>query len=211
MNTKFDEKYFHSIEKASVQERTNREFEHILAIATPRSGEKVLDIGCGTGAFGKTILTKNDKIEVFFSDISPVAEEYLKGFNFSCSPAENTDYPDDYFDKVYCLHTISHVVDKNKVAKELLRITKPGGTVVIIGPNKYYVLLMKLASFVGMIPKYNFDKTAKWLLTSNNVSRLLVSGGWKIVKVMYFGHYIKKLRVFHFLGLRVLAIAKKIS
>ncbi len=209
MNTNFDENYFRSIEKANTQERTKREFDYIQNNVTPMEGERVLDIGCGTGAFGKAILEKNNGTEVHFSDISPVAEKYLEGLPFTCCPAEQTPYPDEYFDKVYCLHTISHVKDRAKVVKELLRITKKGGTLAIIGPNRNNVYLRKLASLVGIIPSFHFDKTAKWLITKRGVNNLLVSNGWQIETIVYFGDYVKKSLPLDFLRLRVLAIAKK--
>jgi ubiquinone/menaquinone biosynthesis C-methylase UbiE len=209
MSKTFDQEYFRAIEKASTQERTKQEFNYILSVVAPSDGESVLDVGCGTGAFGKTIIEQNAGVKVFFSDISPTAKDYLAGLNFFCSPAEVMPFADETFDKIYCLHTISHVVDREKVARELLRITKKGGQLVIIGPNRNYVFLMRLALLFGRIPSYNFDKTAKWLLTQGGVRRLLSENGWEVVKVEYFGHYIKKLLAFNFLGLRVLAVAKK--
>ena len=172
-------------------------------------GDRVLDIGCGIGTLGKEIAEKNKGVEVFFSDISPVAGEYLEGLNFTCCPAEKTPFPDEYFDKVYCLHTISHVTDREKTVRELLRITKKGGILAMIGPNKHYATVMKMALSLGLIPPYNIDKTAKWLITPSGITKLLTKSGWHVIKIMYFGQHLKKTLPLSFLRLRVLAIAKK--
>lgn len=209
MKEKFNEDYFHGIEKSSRLARIKPEFDHILDVVPIGDGERILDVGCGTGFFGRMVMERNSSASVVFSDISPVAKDYLEGLEFVCTPAEKTPFPDEHFDKVFCLHVISHVYDKDAVIKEFLRITKKGGTLVIIGPNKKYVYLMKTALFFGLIPSYNFDKTAKWLLTPTGLRQLLEGNGWTVVKMEYFGHYIKKLSAFNSLGLRVLAIAKK--
>lgn len=209
MSRIFDQSYFRQIEKANAQEKNKKEFNYILKHVQPEKGERVLDIGCGIGTFGKTIIDQNKNVEVFFSDVSEVAEGYLKGLNFTCCPAETTPFPDEYFDKVYCLHTISHVEDRKKVMLELLRITKKGGTLALIGPNRNDVYLRRIASFFRIIPAYHIDKTAKWFLSRGGVSSLLTLGGWQVATILYFGEYTKRSLPFDFLRLRILAIAKK--
>lgn len=209
MSKIFDQSYFRQIEKANAQEKNKKEFDYILKHVEPRNGERVLDIGCGIGTFGKTIISQNKNVEVFFSDISEVAAEYLGELNFTHCSAEETPFPDEYFDKVYCLHTISHVNDRKKVIKELYRITKKGGVLALIGPNRNDVYLRKIASFLRIIPPYHIDKTAKWFLSPRGIRSLLASSGWHIATILYFGEYTKRSLPLDLLRLRILAIAKK--
>lgn len=47
---------------------------------------------------------------------------------------QNTPYDDDYFDIILCSHVLEHVEDDIKALKELHRIIKPGGIVLILVP-----------------------------------------------------------------------------
>lgn len=50
---------------------------------------------------------------------------------------ENRPYPfkDGQFDKIYASHVMEHLTDTLAVMKELRRITKPGGKIVIVVPH----------------------------------------------------------------------------
>ena len=42
---------------------------------------------------------------------------------------EHLPFPDDHFDITYCVATLHHALDLNKMVREMARVTKPGGTV----------------------------------------------------------------------------------
>ena len=46
----------------------------------------------------------------------------------------NINYPNDYFDFIICSHVLSHVNDDRKAMKELARVVKRNGYVLIINP-----------------------------------------------------------------------------
>lgn len=43
-------------------------------------------------------------------------------------------FPDGYFDVVYCSHVLEHVPDDRRAIRELLRVVKPGGWAIIMVP-----------------------------------------------------------------------------
>ena len=103
-----------------------------------RSGDKVIDIGCGTGTILKT-LSGMERIEGHGIDVEP---EMLKVAKTKCSnmdirecSCEDTPYEDNSFDVITACMAYHHFPDKDAFAKEALRILKPNGTLYIADPN----------------------------------------------------------------------------
>ena len=108
--------------------------------------DKILEIGCGRGGFAfyfsKTY--NNQFAEYEAADFSVSAldmakkhqfEEGIGNINFSVKDIQNIDFPNNYFDKIICFETIEHVPNPKKAVKELHRVLKPGGHMVLTTPN----------------------------------------------------------------------------
>lgn len=207
----FGQEYFSaSLSSATFRSpKFKEEFGLIEKFMLPRAGDKILDTGCGKGLLGFFLLDKERDIEMVFSDISPESEKYLAGFNFTRCSVTNLPFKDNYFDKIFCFHVISHIGEAKKALEEILRVAKPGGRLMIVTPNIFFVLTYKLASGLRIIPKFQFDKTAKWLYGRRRLARLLKKSGWRPERVETFGAHPSKFLPFNFLKKRVVAIAVK--
>lgn len=108
--------------------------------------DRVFEIGCGRGDFAFWLLENfGDRMEYFeASDFSPTAIEMAKEYQtkhdvddavFTVHDIENLDFPDNHFDKIICFETIEHVPHPRKAVKELYRILKPGGKLLLTTPN----------------------------------------------------------------------------
>ena len=205
----FDEEYFKSLEKIIRKKRFNEEMDLIYELMPPVPGDKILDVGCGTGRLGLFLLNREKNIEVTFSDVSFQSAKYLLGQKFVVCPSSRMPFSDKYFDKIYCLHMISHVKKIEESISELYRIIKENGELLIITPNKYYVYVLRVAAFLKLIPEYDFDKTAKHLFGKNQLRKFLEKFGWQVKKADYFGSFASKYLNFDFLRWHILLIAKK--
>ena len=103
-----------------------------------RPGSWVIEAGCGTG---QTLALFRDDHETVGLDISRAA---LRIAQKNCKyPVEGSifsmPFPNDTFDLVYNSGVIEHFRDPENVAaiKEMARIVKPSGKVVIIVPNTF--------------------------------------------------------------------------
>ena len=97
----------------------------------------ILDIACGGGAF--SLKTAEKGCEVCGVDISENAIKSAKRLaerekimcEFEIGSAEDLPYPDGYFDKVVCSSSLEHFKDDIKALKEMHRVLKPNGSVVL--------------------------------------------------------------------------------
>jgi len=115
------------------------ETELILDLLKPKQGEVILDAGCGTGIFTLDILSIGST--VIGLDISrPMlihAREKLKGYPFQIVLADilNLPFREGYFDKVVSVTAVEFIKDGKGAAKELFRVTKRGGHIVLATLN----------------------------------------------------------------------------
>lgn len=107
------------------------------------SGRRALDAGCGSG-YGCEILKKAGATLVYGCDISRKAIEfaasrYSNCANFTIQGINNMKkYHDDSFDISISSEVLEHVKEygvEEKAIKELKRVTKNGGLIIIGTPN----------------------------------------------------------------------------
>jgi len=115
------------------------EAELILDLLNPEKGEVILDAGCGTGIFTLDILSLGPK--VIGLDIShPMltqARKKLKGSRFGIVLADMLHLPfsESPFDKVVSITALEFIRDAEAAVKELFRVTRKGGTIVVATLN----------------------------------------------------------------------------
>jgi 2-polyprenyl-3-methyl-5-hydroxy-6-metoxy-1,4-benzoquinol methylase len=109
------------------------------------TGLKVLEIGCGRGGFSKYLLECGaDLVAADFSDSAIAIAKRLLSNVHHCeaivADIQSLPFSNNVFDVVVSLETLEHVPDPDKGLAELVRVTKPGGKLVISTPN-YFGLL----------------------------------------------------------------------
>lgn len=102
-------------------------------------GMRVLDAGCGAGGMSVEFGRRGAAVEAVDpgerqreATIALVEAAGLDGL-VNVGPADVTalDYPDDTFDLVWCSRVLHHVEDMGAGARELARVLRPGGRLVI--------------------------------------------------------------------------------
>ncbi len=126
-----------SPELASTYERVStRQFDHgkvLIASLAPKAGERVLDVGCGTGRLGDYVAgLVAPGGEVIGIDPLPlrieIAARKNPRFKPSVGRAEDLSrFADRSFDVVYANSVFHWIEDKAKALAEARRVLQPGG------------------------------------------------------------------------------------
>lgn len=134
-------------------------------------GKKALEIGCGTGIF--THLAAESGADITAIDLSPELIELARGrgavpnAKFLIMNVEKLDFPANSFDCVYGSSVLHHL-DLSRAVPEMLRVLRPGGTLVFTEPNMLnpQIMVQKNIPFVKKALGDSPDETAffRWRL-----------------------------------------------
>ncbi len=97
-------------------------------------GARVLDAGCGSG---RTLQELVDYGEVQGVELSPEAAELARSRGHGevlVGRLEALPFPDSTFDLITCLDVIEHTPDDRVTLAELLRVSRPGGWLLVTVP-----------------------------------------------------------------------------
>lgn len=101
-------------------------------------GAKVLEVGVGTGL---SLAAYPRHAQITAIDLAPemlaqaqhkVDQNGWDHVQLRLMDALDMDFPDEYFDFVMGFHIVSVVADPQRLVREMLRVTRNGGTLVII-------------------------------------------------------------------------------
>jgi ubiquinone/menaquinone biosynthesis C-methylase UbiE len=112
-----------------------------VEFAKAQAHELVLDVACGPGAF---VLAVAPRVRFALGiDLTPEmlrqarqfqAEKQITNAAFGRGDADSLPFPDACFDLVSCQHAFHHIAKPELVLKEMIRVTKPEGRVLILDP-----------------------------------------------------------------------------
>lgn len=115
----------------------------IAELAQIKPGDRVLDVGCGTGDLATAAKALAGPTgEVFGTDASPKMIEVARrkaakagvDVDFRVDLIENITFPDNHFDVVLSSFMMHHLPDdlKGMGLAEIYRVLKPGGRILIV-------------------------------------------------------------------------------
>jgi len=105
-------------------------------------GASILDIGCYAGTFLEHVARRRDGLTLTGVDFDPANLEIARMLNPQLEFVEGSAYelpvPDESVDCVTFQEVIEHLEGPAQALKEINRVLRPGGTLIVTTPNAYY-------------------------------------------------------------------------
>jgi ubiquinone/menaquinone biosynthesis C-methylase UbiE len=114
--------------------------QHLVRLARRlqiSSDQEVLDVACGVGDWLAVCAERGAKVSGI--DISAraieICRQRLTHGTFYVGPAEELPFADHSFDLVSCLGSLEHFLDQPRALREMVRVTKRDGQILLLVPN----------------------------------------------------------------------------
>lgn len=190
---------------------------HVTEIirAMPESCKRVLDVGCGWGRIASDIV---DRREVYVLGID-LSSHFVNLFNKRLrnhghavvGDMQSLPFKNNTFDVVYCVVSLMYLSsekDQKIALREMIRVLKYEGRLVLIEPNKIGVGIVKLGGLVPFLYRVFLKKkkveTYGIAFDTTEIERLIKQGGGTIL-------YSKGYPFFTFFLLPMVIVGKLIS
>ncbi|MBU4561235.1 methyltransferase domain-containing protein [bacterium] len=146
------------------------------------SSGKLLDMGCGLGLFLK--LWDPKKWELFGMDISKKAVEYAKskGLNVREGSLEKAGFSNDYFDVITMFYVLEHLPNPLKVLKEVRRVLKKDGLLVVRTPQS--ISAERFLKFFGVRRNLFHPPMHLYDFSTEILREFLLKAGFKRIKTI---------------------------
>lgn len=138
----------HKIIDAEIDPAFAKRARFILNGINSHKPQKVLDIGCGRGFYTKLTSFFPFVKEIQSIDAHP---DYVKRakktagndkrITIQTGSIYKLPFKDNYFDSIIASEILEHLTDDKKALRELYRVLKKGGTLLVSVPNKNYPFL----------------------------------------------------------------------
>lgn len=180
-------------------------YEAALKFITIKNTAKVLDVGCGRGDILNYIQNKTRYaygIDISKGNIAVAKRLLNKNVKlFTQDITKKTKFPNNYFDTIILTDVIEHIPDRYSLFKELKRILKKKGKLIIETPN-----VVKLRNRIGFLfgkypytsghkivikqgAPYVFDGGHIQWFTFETLRELSIQFNFKIIKQFGFGRF----------------------
>lgn len=154
-------------------------YDEVLLRIEKSAAKSVLDIGCGSGNILGQLVGRN--MSLFGLDLSDamvqVAENRLGNRALvTVGDAEKLPYENSSMDLIVCNASFHHYPNPEKVLKEMYRVLKSDGSLLIGDPNLSFLLRVLMNPFI----KYSNAGDYK-IYSKSGFEKLLMANGFRMV------------------------------
>lgn len=169
-NKNLEKKLFSDVRLMMAKELHGRFYNSVRKFTKIKNGEKILDVGCGTGVYGIDMAKHGG--EVTGIDISSEAIDFANkwarrekvSFKGIIGDAEELPFRNNTFNLVFFGAILHHFPDLNEVFKEAKRVLADNGRLVLVEPNGWNPAL-RISRFLA---RFLADKYAAEIHATKN-------------------------------------------
>jgi ubiquinone/menaquinone biosynthesis C-methylase UbiE len=153
-------------------------FKNLGKLIEPSRG-KILDIGCADGTATKFILEQSKADLIIGVDVLQSSVDYAKKrfksskLKFLMADAEKLPFEKNQFEAVFCLDSIEHFFEPEKVIREMRRVLKKDG---------YLVILVHTKSLLFRIIWFFWENTKGWVWKGTHIRKFSAEQLKKLIK-----------------------------
>lgn len=157
------------------------EVGHLVSLAAPSRGDRVLELGCGAGLLLDACRRRGDAALVMGLDVNPEAVALARRVA-PVALADATCLPvaDGAFHAVIAQHLIEHLERPDEALREWRRILAPGGRVAVATPNAAYP-----------DPAVFDDRTHRHIYGLRDIRGLFETAGFKVERCYTLMPYLR--------------------
>jgi SAM-dependent methyltransferase len=115
-----------------------RRLDMIIRAAGERVKGRILENGCGVGMYVEHLSPLGGTIFGLEYDFERAAEARINSPHIFNAAGEFIPLPSSTFDLILSHEVIEHVQNDHRAVREMIRLLKPGGRVVLFCPNRVY-------------------------------------------------------------------------
>jgi SAM-dependent methyltransferase len=115
-----------------------RRLEMIVRAAGERIQGRILENGCGVGMYVEHLAQHGGTVIGLEYDFERAAEAQTRSSHILNAAGECVPLPASSFDLILSHEVIEHVQDDRAAVREMIRVIKPGGRVLVFCPNRGY-------------------------------------------------------------------------
>jgi SAM-dependent methyltransferase len=115
-----------------------RRLEMIVQAAGERIRGLILEDGCGVGMYVEKLSAFGGRVIGLEYDLERATEAGVNSKEIINAAGESIPLPSSTFDLILSHEVLEHVQDDHAAIREMIRVLKPGGRVVIFCPNRGY-------------------------------------------------------------------------
>ena len=161
---------------------TNRRMQVIFEelLTENITGKTLLDAGSGTGWFSREAALRGAKVVSL-----DVGENILAQVARKCETQRvvgsvlDIPFDDGYFDFVISTEVIEHTPDPRKAIREMHRVLKKKGTLILTVPNKLWHFAIAIANALKLRPYEGYENWVGWF----ELKKWLQDSGFAIVRM----------------------------
>ena len=136
----------HNLEKAALRgdpsyvwrAGQDRRLRMIERAAGERIHGRIFEDGCGIGAYLEKLAPASRQTVGLEIEFERAQEAYLKTGQVVCGAGEQLPFCEGSFDLVLSHEVIEHVQNDREAVREVVRVLKPGGRLMLFCPNRGY-------------------------------------------------------------------------
>ncbi len=188
IETHYQEDYYKEWIENQIKQRIPMWKRRLKELLKYKKAGRLLDVGFGSGTFLK--LAREQGFDVFGNEISDYACHYAKnvlGIDVIKGKLEEARLPPENFDLVTVWHCLEHLPDPKAALKEIHRILKQDGVLVVAVPNLHNYITRVLYVLAKRKKLKLFSIKAKelhlWHFSLHTLAQLLEEAGFKIIRV----------------------------